>query len=79
MHIFLFILCNLQVFNTEEAIFLNIGNTVNLNFHGLLLGGILIGVLGILDDIAITQSVFVSEIYNSSINLKRKRGLQEKP
>lgn len=59
-------------FNTEEAVFLNIGNTVNLNFHGLLLGGILIGVLGILDDIAITQSVFVSEIYNSSINLTRK-------
>lgn len=56
-------------FNTEEAMFLNLGNSVRLNFHGLLLGGILIGVLGILDDIAVTQSAVVSEMYNSAPTL----------
>ena len=34
-------------FDTEETMFLNLDNAVKLNFHGLLLGGILIGVLGI--------------------------------
>ena len=59
-------------FNTEETMFLDMGNAVKLNFHGLLLGGILIGVLGILDDIAVTQSAVVSEIYNSASHLTRK-------
>jgi uncharacterized membrane protein len=56
-------------FDTEEALFLSVGNAVKLNFHGLLLGGILIGVLGILDDIAVTQSAVVSEIYGSAPHL----------
>ena len=59
-------------FNTEEAMFLNLGNTVRLNFEGLLLGGILIGVLGILDAIAVTQSAAVSEIYDSARHLTEK-------
>ncbi|MBI5139757.1 YibE/F family protein, partial [Candidatus Nomurabacteria bacterium] len=65
-------LMQLTGFNTEEATFLNLGSTIKLNFHGLLLGGILIGVLGILDDIAITQSAVVSEIYNSASHLTKK-------
>ncbi len=64
-------------FNTEEVMFLDMGNAVKLNFHGLLLGGILIGVLGILDDIAITQSAVVSEIYNSASHLNRKEVYQK--
>ncbi len=59
-------------FETEEATFLNLGSTIKLNFHGLLLGGILIGVLGILDDIAITQAAIVNEIYNSAGHLTSK-------
>ncbi len=59
-------------FNTEETMYLNLGNAVKLNFHGLLLGGILIGVLGILDDIAVTQSAVVSEIYNSAGHLTER-------
>ncbi|MEK7588975.1 MAG: YibE/F family protein [Patescibacteria group bacterium] len=59
-------------FDSEEASFLNVGNAVKLNFKGLLLGGILIGVLGILDDIAVTQAAVVSEIYNSSESLSAK-------
>jgi uncharacterized membrane protein len=58
-------------FNTEETMFLNVGSTINLNFQGLLLGGILIGVLGVLDDIAVTQAAVTSEIYSSNTNLTR--------
>lgn len=63
-------LMNLTGFETEEATFLQVGSAIKLNFHGLLLGGILIGVLGILDDIAVTQSAVVSEIYQSVSHLK---------
>lgn len=63
---------NLTGFETEEAMFLQMGNAIKLNFQGLLLGGILIGVLGILDDIAVTQSAVVSEIYQSASHLKPK-------
>jgi len=63
---------NLTGFETEEATYLQMGNSIKLNFHGLLLGGILIGVLGILDDIAVTQSAVVSEIYQSASHLKPK-------
>jgi uncharacterized membrane protein len=58
-------------FNTEETMFLNVGSTIKLNFQGLLLGGILIGVLGVLDDIAVTQAAVTSEIYSSNVNLTR--------
>src|SRR3989344_2238694 len=36
---------------SEEAMYLQIGQTQNINLRGLLLGGIIIGALGILDDI----------------------------
>ncbi|MBP9711919.1 MAG: YibE/F family protein [Candidatus Pacebacteria bacterium] len=64
-------------FETEEALFLSLGSATKLNFHGLLLGGILIGVLGILDDIAVTQSAVVSEIYNSASHLNHKEVYQK--
>jgi len=65
-------LMNLTGFNTEETVSLSIGNVAKLDFRGLLLGGILIGVLGILDDIAVTQAAVVSEIYHSASHLTRK-------
>lgn len=65
-------LMKLTGFDTEEATFLQMSSTFKINFHGLLLGGIIIGVLGILDDIAVTQSAVVSEIYNSANHLKPK-------
>lgn len=66
------ILMKLTGFSSEETIFLNITNTVSLNFSGLLLGGVLIGVLGILDDIAVTQAAVVNEIYDSAEHLSPK-------
>lgn len=59
-------------FATEEAFYLNLNTKGTLDFTGLLLGGIMIGVLGVLDDIAVTQSAVVRELYNSAPHLSRK-------
>ena len=65
-------LARLSGFASDEAVFLNFNTLGTLDFAGLLLGGIMIGVLGVLDDIAITQSAVVSELYNSSPHLSKK-------
>lgn len=59
-------------FATEEAFYLNLNTRGSLDFTGLLLGGIMIGVLGVLDDIAVTQSAVVREIYSLAPHLSRK-------
>ncbi len=59
-------------FVTEEAFYLNLNTRGTLDFTGLLLGGIMIGVLGVLDDIAITQSAIVRELYSSAPHLSKK-------
>lgn len=62
----------LNGFASEEAFYLNLNTQGTLDFAGLLLGGIIIGVLGVLDDIAVTQAAVVSELYNSASHLSRK-------
>jgi len=57
---------------SDEAVYLNFNTSGTLDFSGLLLGGIMIGVLGILDDIAITQSAVVSELQKSNSKLSRR-------
>ena len=59
-------------FGNEEAVYLNFATLGNLNFSGLLLGGIIVGVLGVLDDIAITQVAVVRELKESVHNLSKK-------
>ena len=62
-----------KVFGTgsEEAFVLQLGmNTINLK--GLLLGGIVIGTLGILDDVTTTQTAAIEEIHKANSNLKFK-------
>jgi uncharacterized membrane protein len=54
--------------SSDEAIYLNFSTKGALDFGGLLLGSIIIGILGILDDVAITQASVVAE-------LKRANGL----
>ncbi len=61
---------HLTGFSSEDAVYLNIRTEGTLDFTGLLLGAIIIGVLGVLDDIAITQAAVVTELYNSGANLK---------
>lgn len=62
---------SLSGFATEESVFLNMDASVTINFTALLLGAFIIGFLGVLDDIAITQAAVVSELFNSNKNISR--------
>lgn len=57
-------------FGSEEASFLEIAKQGSINMKGLLLAGIIIGVLGVLDDITISQSAIVFQL--KEINKKLK-------
>jgi uncharacterized membrane protein len=58
---------------TEEAFYLQQGFIGNVNLRGLLLGGIVIGTLGILNDITTAQSSVIEEIHdaNSALTFKQ--------
>jgi uncharacterized membrane protein len=47
---------------TEEALYLQISSDSTINFRGLLLAGIVIGSLGVLDDVTVTQVSAVWEL-----------------
>jgi uncharacterized membrane protein len=55
---------------TEEAFYLQIGVLSTLNLRGLLLGGIIIGALGVLDDITTAQTAAVDEISKANPSLR---------
>jgi len=65
-------LTNLSGFASDESIYLDFNTGGTLNFTALLLGAIIIGVLGVLDDIAVTQAAVVTELYQSNKNLSKK-------
>ncbi len=48
--------------SSDAATFLNFATRGSLDFSGLLLGSIIIGILGVLDDVAITQASVVQEL-----------------
>lgn len=52
-------------FGSEEAFFLQINQTGLVNVKGLLLAGIIIGALGILDDITVSQAAIVFQLKKS--------------
>ena len=54
-------LCRFTGFGSEEATFLQI-SAEQVNLEGLLLGGIIIGTLGVLDDVTVTQASAVWEL-----------------
>jgi uncharacterized membrane protein len=58
--------------SSEEAGMLSVMTGSMINMKGLLLAGILIGVLGVLDDITISQSAIVEELAKTSPNLGKK-------
>lgn len=64
---------NLSGFVGDESTYLNMNTGGALNFSGLLLAGIIVGVLGVLDDIAITQASVVTELFNTDKNLTRRQ------
>lgn len=62
----------LSGFTGDESTYLNLGTQGSLDFTGLLLGAIIIGILGVLDDIAVTQAAVVSELYDSNPGMSKK-------
>lgn len=63
---------HLTGFGSHESTYLDFNSEIQLDFVGLLLAGIIIGVLGVLDDISITQVAVVRELYAVNSNLNRK-------
>lgn len=58
-------------FSTDESVYLNLNTNGELDFVGLLLAGIIIGALGVLDDIAVTQVAVVRELLHAGPTLTR--------
>lgn len=52
----------LSGFGSEASVYLNFATNGTLDFAGLLLGAIIIGILGVLDDVSITQASVVQEL-----------------
>ncbi|MEX2054364.1 MAG: YibE/F family protein [Candidatus Colwellbacteria bacterium] len=57
-------------YTSDDVVYLNLGTGGELNLSGLFLGAIIIGALGLLDDIAITQAAAVKEFLDSKISRK---------
>lgn len=72
-------LAHLTGLGSEDAFYLRYAPIEGLDLRGLLLGGILIGVLGVLDDVATAQAAAVEEIKRANDKLSftelYKRGL----
>lgn len=62
---------------SEEAFYLQAGYFGNINLQGLLLGGIIIGTLGVLNDITTAQSATVQEIHSVNKELTFKQLYQK--
>ncbi len=62
-------LTDLTGLGSEEAVMLKMAGFPNLNLTGLLLGGMILGVLGVLDDITTSQSAAVEELHRANPTL----------
>ena len=60
---------HLTGFASDASVYLNFSTQGALDFRGLLLGSIMIGVLGVLDDVAITQASVVRELKSTDRTL----------
>lgn len=59
-------------FASEEAGFLQGLNDVEYSMVGILLAGIIIGLMGVVDDVTVTQTALVHEIFETNKKLKFK-------
>lgn len=71
LSIFFTSLTKLSGFASEEAAFLIELSGGQINIKGLLLAGILIGALGVLDDVVISQVMLVKELKTANPNLSK--------
>ena len=68
---------HLTGFASEEAGLLNVEQQGSLDIQGLLLAGLIIGLLGTLDDITISQSAFVFQMNQDNPDLSLKKLYQK--
>lgn len=64
---------HLSGYASEESIYLTFNSRGTLDIAGLLFGGIMIGLLGVLYDIAIGQAIAVEELYRAGEHMSRTR------
>lgn len=64
-------LAKLTGLGSEDAFYLQIG-MAEINLHGLLLGGIILGALGVLDDVTMAQAASVEEIHRADPDLPKR-------
>ena len=57
---------NLSGFSSDASVYLNFATKGSLDLSGLLLGGIIIGILGVLDDVSITQASVVQQLKSAN-------------
>lgn len=73
-------LAQLVGLGAEEAYFLQFGPTATISLQGLLLGGIMLGALGVLDDVTVSQASTVFELKRANKKLDfselYKRGMR---
>jgi len=62
-------LTKLTGFSSEEASFLQTFKGVSINMQGILLAGVIIGLLGVLDDITVSQAAVVFELRRANKKL----------
>ncbi len=71
---------HLSGYSSDESMFLNLNTRGGIDMVGLLFGGIMIGLLGVLYDIAIGQAIAIEELFRAGKNLTRlqvyKRGIR---
>lgn len=66
-------LSNLTGYASEEASFLQVAKGGSFNLSGLLLAGIIIGTLGVLDDITISQAAVVEQLRKANPKLNKSK------
>lgn len=62
----------LSGFGSEEVVYLNLNARGSIDVIGLLLGGIMIGLLGVLYDVAIGQAISVEELLRIAPHVPKK-------
>jgi uncharacterized membrane protein len=60
-------------FESEEAVYLNLSTRGSIDMVGILLSGIMIGLLGVLYDVAIGQAISVEELHKIAPRVSRKK------
>ncbi|MFZ5425067.1 MAG: YibE/F family protein [Patescibacteria group bacterium] len=60
---------HLTGFGSEEAYFLNLASKGTINMKGIFLAGIIIGTLGILDDVTVSQASIVNQLKKANKTL----------